>query len=597
MELWLKGYLSLFFNFEHYGNLNWLAIPLFIYFLVTIKKRKRWEMAIVFVFFLSFLALGGSKGRSNPRYIFTLYPFTLGAIFLFGWELIKKKSNYLKIGVSILCGIAIFINFYHFRDNYKFYWRYKVIAVDDYFPHKLIKFINNIEDLNSESPIMVCSPAFFNRCYYYYSKKKGIEYSRSEVNVFHREGNKEKALDVLKNQLNIKYIYLGWRFKLPEMLNSIISNDCDLVYQEKGGYLYRLRERRLSKAELEKIFMNDSLLRNGSLENWSHGPSKKPDFFEGGDNVFDDMVIREEKEVRAGKYSAKITGDNFNFAQDLSNHEDYKGKDLTFFTWVKTNVPDKYRIEIYDGIDHIFSNRHSGGGDWELLQANYTVNPSAEFVTVRIVQAEKTGKVDDVVYVDGALAVEGDWNTFYLYKLHMNEVENLFVNNSLLRNGSLEDWSHGPSKKPDFFERGDNVFDDMVIREEKEVRAGKYSAKITGDNFNFAQDLSNHEDYKGKDLTFFTWVKTNVPDKYRIEIYDGIDHIFSNRHSGGGDWELLQANYTVNPSAEFVTVRIVQAEKTGKVDDVVYVDGALAVEGDWNTFYSYALHTINEKNK
>ena len=422
MELWLKSYLGLFFNFEHYGNLNWLAIPLFIYFLVSIKRRKRWEIAILFVFFLSCLSLS-VQGSSNPRYVFTLYPFTLGAIFLFGWELIKKKSPYLKIGVSILCGIFVFNSFYHSRENYKFFWRYKVIAVDDYFPHELLKFINNIEDLNSESPIMVCAARFYNYCYYYYSKKRGIEYSSLKAIAFRKEINKEKALTILKNNFNIKYIYLGWRFKPPKILSRIISDDCDLVYQERGGYLYRLREKDLEKEELERLFVNDSLLNNGSLENWSHGPSKKPDFFEGGDNIFDDMVFREEKEVKVGRYSVKITGDNFNFTQVLSNIEDYKGKPLSCFAWVKTDVPDKYRIQIYDGFDSSFSKRHSGGGEWELLQVNYTVNPSAEFITVRIVQAEKTGKVDDIVYVDGALAVEGDWNTFYLYKLHMNKNE------------------------------------------------------------------------------------------------------------------------------------------------------------------------------
>ena len=35
----------------------------------------------------------------------------------------------------------------------------------------------------------------------------------------------------------------------------------------------------------------------------------------------------------------------------------------------------------------------------------------------------KTGKIDDVVYVDGALLVESDLNTFYLYALYMNKKE------------------------------------------------------------------------------------------------------------------------------------------------------------------------------
>ena len=215
-----------------------------------------------------------------------------------------------------------------------------------------------------------------------------------------------------------RFIDFDWRFRI---LNDIIINYCDLVYQEKGGYLYRLREKDLDKEELEKIFVNESLLRNGSIENWSHGPLNKPDFFEGGENVFEGMVTREEKELRVGKYSAKITGDNFNFAQDLSNFEDYKGKSLTCFAWVRTEVPNKYRIQIYDGIDSSFSKRHSGKGGCELLQVNHAVNSSAKFVTIRIIQATQTGKIYDVVYVDGALLVEGDWNTFYLYALHMEE--------------------------------------------------------------------------------------------------------------------------------------------------------------------------------
>ncbi len=49
------------------------------------------------------------------------------------------------------------------------------------------------------------------------------------------------------------------------------------------------------------------------------------------------------------------------------------------------------------------------------------VDTSAKFLIIRIIQAEKTGKVDDVVYVDGVILVEGDWNTSYLHKLHMEK--------------------------------------------------------------------------------------------------------------------------------------------------------------------------------
>ncbi len=52
------------------------------------------------------------------------------------------------------------------------------------------------------------------------------------------------------------------------------------------------------------------------------------------------------------------------------------------------------------------------------------VNPSAKNIIIRVLQSENIGNVDDVVYVDGALLVEGNWNTFYLYKLRLKEKKN-----------------------------------------------------------------------------------------------------------------------------------------------------------------------------
>lgn len=107
--------------------------------------------------------------------------------------------------------------------------------------------------------------------------------------------------------------------------------------------------------------------------------------------------------------------------QELANFEDYKGKSLTCFAWMKTNVSNKYRIQIWDGTNSSKSKRHSGRGAWQLLQASHKVNPSAKFLKIRIIQAAKTGNVEDVLYIDGALLVEGDWDTFYHYKLYKNK--------------------------------------------------------------------------------------------------------------------------------------------------------------------------------
>jgi hypothetical protein len=421
MELWLKRYLSLFFDFEYFGNLNWLAIPLLIYFLVTIKKRKRWEMAIAFVFIISCLLLE-IRGGFWPRYIFTLYPFTLAAIFLLGWEHIKKKSSYLQIGILIICGIFVFYNYYHYKDTYNLFWRTKASLSEDNFPHKTIEIINNIKAPNSV--FLICS---HRHLFFYHTNKKGIDYRDPKLGIFYSQKNKEAALDVLKNQLKVKYILLYWNYKPTLILMDIISNYCDLIYRDKKFYFYRIREKKLDKEELESLFINDSLLKNGSFENWTKDPLNNPDYFKaryiikGKYKTFKGAVIKEEKEIRVGRYSIKITGDSYNFEQDLPNFEKYKGKQITCFVWVKTNVANKYRIQIHDGIDSSTSKKHSGRGGWELLQANHTVNPSAKLVRVRVIQAVKTGKPDAEVFIDGALLVEGYWNTYYLYKLHMEQ--------------------------------------------------------------------------------------------------------------------------------------------------------------------------------
>ena len=107
MELWLKRYLGIFFNFSEFGIINWLAITLFVYFLITLKKRKRWEIALVFVFTISFILLS-IKAQGYTRYLFTLYPFTLAAIFLCGWEFIKKKNHPFQIGIFVILTLAVF---------------------------------------------------------------------------------------------------------------------------------------------------------------------------------------------------------------------------------------------------------------------------------------------------------------------------------------------------------------------------------------------------------------------------------------------------------------------------------------------------------
>ena len=67
MDFWLNGYLGIFFRLNKFGWLNWLVIPLFIYFLATIRKRERWEIALALAVTLSCIFIS-MQGYKNYRY-------------------------------------------------------------------------------------------------------------------------------------------------------------------------------------------------------------------------------------------------------------------------------------------------------------------------------------------------------------------------------------------------------------------------------------------------------------------------------------------------------------------------------------------------
>ena len=93
-------------------------------------------------------------------------------------------------------------------------------------------------------------------------------------------------------------------------------------------------------------------------------------------------------------------------------------------------------------------------------------------------------------------------------------------------------------------------------------------------------------------MTCFAWIKAAVPGKYRIQIYDGVDTSFSKIHNGEASWQLFRAAHTVNPRAQFLEVRAIQAAKTGHPEDTVYVDGVLFVEGEY-----FSLRGIYQRNQ
>ena len=266
MKQFLKHLLVLFTDFKNFGPLICVGIPLFLYTLITIKKRKRWEIALLFISVLSFfiLSLGGV---GYVRYILTLYPVIIGALVYYGWQLVRKRNIILKLFAFLILFILIGINYAQHSEYYRFYWRYKVVGSENYFPEKLLDFIHNIQDFEPGEKILIYSRWHL---FYYHVDKNGLDFRNPEVNQFYIQEEKSSALDVLRNKIKIKYILvqrnMTAEWPLTEPFSEILLYDCDLLIQENGLELFRLRDGSLDRKDLERYFVNESLIQNGSFE-------------------------------------------------------------------------------------------------------------------------------------------------------------------------------------------------------------------------------------------------------------------------------------------------------------------------------------------
>ena len=106
-KLWLNGYLGLFFAFGYLGNINWLALPVLIYLLITLRKRENWQQALI-VFFVMAVFLVGVKGYFNRRYALTLLPVTISLVVYSFWLIAEKYRllPYMRLVLFVgICGI------------------------------------------------------------------------------------------------------------------------------------------------------------------------------------------------------------------------------------------------------------------------------------------------------------------------------------------------------------------------------------------------------------------------------------------------------------------------------------------------------------
>ncbi len=245
---WLNGYWGIFFRFKALGNINWLIFPLLIWFLVTAKKRERWQMALLFVWLVTvvFISL---KGYSNPRYQLTLFPITSAMVLLLLWQFLENRKTYTRIFCfSLLAAISLF-NIFNYFDRYDRHWELRVSCRDSYFPSQLVDYLNTAEGINDRWKVFVINQPLF----YYYTDKKGVDYMSPHAMAIWNElkvprGHLGKAHRLLRKTHRARYILLKSireRYSRRTTLNELLNCDCRLVLEDKGRRLYRVRDKTL----------------------------------------------------------------------------------------------------------------------------------------------------------------------------------------------------------------------------------------------------------------------------------------------------------------------------------------------------------------
>lgn len=268
---WLNGYFGVFFRFKQLGNINWLIIPLLIWFLLTkkIKKKERWHWALLFVWGLTVVVIG-IKGYYNFRYQLTLFPITSAMVLFLSWKFLEDKSKPVKILVFSFITLACLFNIYHYSDLYKTYWDLRVSVKNPHFPYQLMDYLKSKEEPDKRSKVLTLNQPI----YYYHVPKKGIDYvSPYAIKVWvefkKRTGtvnNRSQLYRLLRRRFGVKYILLSFvhrRFQRSTMLEEFLHCECKLEVKDQSWLLYRLRDKPLEKTIKSPAYKLLNLWKDG----------------------------------------------------------------------------------------------------------------------------------------------------------------------------------------------------------------------------------------------------------------------------------------------------------------------------------------------
>ncbi len=122
---------------------------------------------------------------------------------------------------------------------------------------------------------------------------------------------------------------------------------------------------------------------------------------------------RESTIVKIGSHSLKLhtaTANYANGAMSISNYARYAGREVTL--GVRYNCPvanaEAQYLQIFDGVDNTQSAALTQDGAWHWFTITHTVNAIPTQLIVKFLLATSPFDAGDILYIDGAMLVEGD---------------------------------------------------------------------------------------------------------------------------------------------------------------------------------------------
>jgi hypothetical protein len=259
---WLNGYLGIFFRFKSMGNINWLVLPLLLWFLLSRrgKNLKAGHKALLLVWLLGTVFICAT-GYSNSRYQLTLFPLTAFLVLILMWERLNDKPWLVKIlGFSLLTGLCVY-NIVYFAEQYRLFWELKVTRATAHFPQKMVDFLNEDKIIGTNlSRVYVFNQPF----YYYHTQKKAIDYvspiyTEIFVDLTRKEAGPQDLYTMIHKKNGVDYILVGGAILSQyrdRMLTEFLNTECKPVISESSYILYAIRNPSLQQILATKPYQN-----------------------------------------------------------------------------------------------------------------------------------------------------------------------------------------------------------------------------------------------------------------------------------------------------------------------------------------------------